>query len=187
MSGFFIILEYMKIGDLKDLTKTQQLNVLAWADAMCGIHERVITAKQKFDKLPSTYGDSLGYNARMIQSKFPQRLSKRAKIHLKETLQMEVDTIIHREQKVINKAYKQYIGVDTSRLNAGALHWEHYNGGVKELTLKLIALDEPIRTPEEMLKFIAKNTYIIVKLKGIEDHIDHNTTKKGLKIWENNT
>ena len=176
----------MRLDDLSNLTKTQRLNVLACADAMCGIHERTLIAKQRFDSLPSTYGDSLGYNARMIQSKFPQRLSNRAKLHLKETLEMEIEAIIHREQKVINKKYKQHIGVDTSRLNAGALHWEHYNGGVKELTLKLIALDEPIQTPEKMLEFIANNTHIIVKLKGVEDHIDHNTTEEGLKIWENN-
>lgn len=175
----------MQIEDFNKLTKTMQANVLAWADYMCGGLARVIEAKSKFEKLPSTYGDSLGYTIRMIQSKFPQPISKRAQQVLKETLEMDVTAIEYDEQKTINRKYKQHFNLDTSRLNAGALHWEHYNGGIKELTKKLINLEKPINDPIELLNFISENTHIIVKLKGVEDHIDHNTSIEGLKLWDN--
>ena len=177
----------MSIDDLQKISETNKNNAIAYADCICGALERALIKKKQLkegEKLASTYRDSIGVDIRKIQNYFYHPLSTRAKKLIKEELGLDIKEIKYRDQKKINRMWKDKNGIDTSRLNASLLNWEHYHGGLKALCHKLIDLEEPIKDPIELLKFISENTFIVSKLKGVEDHIDHNTSIDSLNDWE---
>ena len=175
----------MNIEDFGNLTKTNQENALGYADCICGSLARAIKKRKETGKLASSYADSIGGDIRTIHNYFNQPVSMRAQRAIQEALGIEVKTVKYKDQKRINKKWKNHFGIPTGNISAGILKWEHYNGGIKELVSKLINLEETIEDPWELLKFISDNTFIIAKHTREEDHIDHDTSVEELKKWNN--